>query len=125
MSGDMRSNVLDVLQRFHTDMTCQEMQELIVSIKRAAVDDEQQMKSKIHELKEGMVADLNERDKRDARLQHYMFAHNVPLDEHVATYRRNIDNVNSLYSEAFGCPITYELGRTNVEQTAMFQRLNK
>ena len=121
----MGSNVLDILKRFHTDMTRQQMQELIVSIKRAAVDDEQQMKSKIYELKESMVADLTERDKRDARLQHYMYAHNVPLDEHMATYRRNVDNVNSLYSEAFGCPITYDLGRTNVERTTMFQRLTK
>tara|TARA_Y100000768_G_C23726280_1_gene562676 strand:- start:279 stop:644 length:366 start_codon:yes stop_codon:yes gene_type:complete len=121
----MSSQVQEVLQSFTHEMTQPELCELILRIKRASIEDEQHMKNSIRELKESIVSDITERDKRDARLQHYMLAHNVPFEEHMNAHRRNVENLNSLYRETFGCPKTYEEGRRNVEQTALFQRMSE
>jgi len=121
----MGSHVQEVLLRFDIEMTREDMCKLIVSVKHASAEDERQTNLKIHELEQKLISDINERDRRDARLQHYMVAKNIPLDEHMNAYRRNVENLNSLYQETFGCPRAYERGRAMVEKTSLFQRMNK
>ena len=121
----MSSHVQEVLKRFDTEMTREEMCKLIVSIEHASAEDERQTNLRIHEREQSLLSDITERDQRDARLQHYMSTHNVPLDEHMNAYRRNVDNLNSLYQETFGFPRMYERERKNVEQMTLFQRMNK
>lgn len=103
-------------------MTNDDLHELIVCIKRAALQDERQTRDELSEMKETLLADLTDRDRRDARLQHYMVAHNVPLENHMSAYNRNVENLNSLYRESFGCPRVYEQGRKHVEKTTLFQK---
>lgn len=124
----MRFHVREVVDRYHSEMTHQEMVEFIMCIKRAVVEDEQQMRAVISDIKESSIADLNTRDQRDARLQHYMYAHNVAIDKHINSYQRDVENLNSLYRETFGCPRTYtkerEIVERQVARTTFAQRLN-
>lgn len=123
-TSTMRSHVREVVDQYRPEMTQQEMSDFVISIKRALVEDEQQMRATISDMKESMIADLTARDQRDARLQHYMSAHNVPLDKHMSSYIRDIENLNNLYRETFGCPRTYSKGREIVEHTTLFQRMS-
>lgn len=117
------SQVKQALSQYHTEMTLEELHGLIMVVKRAANEDEHSMRSKLQEMTDNLMTDLSQRDQRDARLQHHMHAHNIPLDEHIANYRRVVDNLNSLYQETFGNPREYDRGRKLVEQTPAYQRM--
>ena len=119
----MVSRVKQVLTQHRADMTLEELQDMIMVIRRAASEDEVDMNCKLQELRETLISDLTDRDQRDARLQHYMYAHNIPLDEYMSNFRRSVDNINSLYKETFGNPREYEQGRALVEQTTAYQRM--
>ena len=119
------SHVKTVLQNYSQRLSVSDLHQMIRAIRIAADQDEQLMNTKISDLKECLSTDITARDQRDSRLQYLMTTNNnIPVDEHMAQFRRSCDNLNSLYSETYGNPGAYEEGRKLVEKTARFQGLN-
>jgi len=103
-------------------MSITDLHSLITSIKRAAAEDEVDTRTRLEEAKQTVIADFTARDQRDARLQHYMQAHNVPLEEHMAAVHRSSNNLESLVIESFGNPSVYTQGRQLTEAMSLYKK---
>lgn len=118
------SNVLKVLAGYSTQMQNGELHSLITRLRHAALQDVHDTNAKLLDMHEVIHDQLTKRDLRDARLQHTMDAHGVPLDEHMARVCRSFDNLNTLYYETFGNPDAYVKGKELVESTDLYRNFN-
>jgi hypothetical protein len=118
----MTSAVHQVLKQYSTDMSISDLHSLIMSIKRAAAEDEVDTQTRLEEVRQSVIVDYTARDQRDARLQHFMQAHNVPLEEHMAAVCRSSSNLESLVVESFGNPTLYTQGRKLTENMSLYKK---